>query len=121
MPTTVPPAPEAESLARLSRELRAYLGGISADLRADGVNAAPWGLLSLAKFLAWHAHKFDAALPGQPFTIADLAQELTDTVLPLCGDKPQPAALPLLARISRLEGECANLRECLANRKGQPL
>ena len=121
MQNPAPPAPEADSLARLSRELRAYLGGISSDLRADGVKAAPWGLLSLAKFLAWHAPKFDDALPGEAFTIADLAKELLDAASPLCGEKPQPTALPLLARIDRLEGECANLRECLANRKGQPV
>jgi hypothetical protein len=113
-------------LWRLKTELRAYTSNVAAELHQHGAPAATWGLLAFAKWLAWHAHKFDSVPvpPGEVDrgpSVEDLAEEIRLAVLPHCA--PQcPAHSPTLAeRIARLEADCANLRDALANRKGEPV
>lgn len=119
--TTEAHAP-AWQLQRLSNELRAFLAGIPAELHAEGHRAAPRAVAAFAKWLRWHAPKFDAATPSAPLSIATLADEITAAVRPLLPPANEPPPVPAYAeRIARLEAEIATLREVLAARQGEAL
>lgn len=113
------------SLWRLKTELRAYTSNVAAELHQHGMTAAPWGLLAFAKWLTWNGHKFDRIQPPSPHetdrgpSMEELGEEIRRAVLPYCA--PQcPAPTPtFIERIARLETDCANLRDVLANRKGE--
>lgn len=115
---------------RLRQDLAAYSTGIARDLREIGTPAAPAAVLSLAKWILWHADKIDAAselwssslpqsaaraLPTVP-RCADVARELIEAAGGLV--RPSEAAAALnRERLARLELEVANLRNVLEQRE----
>jgi hypothetical protein len=115
----------AWNLCRLRGEFTAALGNVARDLREHGATALPNAVLDFAHVLAWNAARFDDAthpehLPHRGLTVAAMAEEILQAVRPLCGlvPPPKPSAR---ARVERLEIEIDNLRQVLANRKGEVL